>query len=236
MVKNKEVLLNKACEIFEEKIFQNLISQGLKKHSKISSYNINPFLVYYLSNFGFGDSTPDSLARALLLPRVLGSSISTSFGSNVQNMIVEIFPNVRGSIGSGLDIEFEDKTDGRYKYCQLKAGPNTINSGDVSPIINELQSGYRLLKQNGNRVVKDDDIFVGVLYGEKNALSTHYKNIIPRFPVIVGEELWHKISGYEDFYSSLINKLTSLAETHDAKKKLEEACNRLADEIKELGL
>ena len=107
----KNRLLKKACEIFEKKIFQNLINNGLKKHSKLSSYNINPFLIYYLSNFGFGNSDPLSLAKSLMYPRILGSSVSTSFGSNVQNMVVEIFSNVRGSVGGGLDIEFEDKVD-----------------------------------------------------------------------------------------------------------------------------
>lgn len=232
----KNRLLKKACEIFEKKIFQNLINNGLKKHSKLSSYDINPFLFYYLSNFGFGNSDPLSLAKSLMYPRILGTSVSTSFGQNVQNMVVDIFSNVRGSVGGGLDIEFEDKVDGRYKYCQLKAGPNTINKKDVKPIIDELQGGYRLLRQNGDRDVRIEDIFVGVLYGEYDSLSTHYKNIENRFPVLIGEDLWYRISGYEDFYNCLIKSLTNLANNHNAKSKLDEACQNLAKQIEKIKI
>ncbi|HFC30488.1 MAG TPA: hypothetical protein ENJ44_05540, partial [Oceanospirillales bacterium] len=33
-----------------------------------------------------------------------------------------------GSLIKGIDIEFFDKVDKRTKWCQLKSGPNTINS------------------------------------------------------------------------------------------------------------
>ena len=51
---------------------------------KLSSFIINPFLVNYLASFLCGDTEPESLAKALLYPRILGTSINTSFGQNVQ--------------------------------------------------------------------------------------------------------------------------------------------------------
>ena len=236
MTYGKDELLEKACKIFETRIFRNLISIGLSKASKLEEYNINPLLLKYLANFGFGDDSPKSLAKALILPRVLGTSISTSFGTHVQNLVIEIFPSVNASIGSGLDIEFVDQIDGRHKYCQLKAGPNTINSGDVEPIISKLTSGYRLLRTNGNREVRPEDLFVGVLYGTPNSLNNFYKLISASNPVEVGTSLWHRLSGYETFYSDLIEAISDLAMTHDAQKELDLAIERLANQIKRVGL
>ncbi len=232
----KEELLDRACEIFEVRIFRNLIDRSLDKASRIDEYNVNPFIIKYLANFGFGSASPENIAKALILPRILGSSISTSFGANVQNMIIEIFPNVQGSVGSGLDIEFHDQVDNRYKYCQLKAGPNTINSGDVEPIISKLKSGYRLLRTNGNKTVVPDDLCVGVLYGEFKFLSQHYLNVHAENPVYVGSDIWHRISGYKTFYNDLIQRLEVLADTHNAQQELDDATTRLASEIRALKI
>ena len=54
---------------------------------------------------------------------------------------ISAIQNAVGSTTSGMDIEFTDQTDGRKKYCQLKAGPNTINADDVETIAGHFQSG-----------------------------------------------------------------------------------------------
>ncbi|HJG21866.1 MAG TPA: hypothetical protein K8V64_02150, partial [Enterococcus durans] len=33
----------------------------------------------------------------------------------------------KGSLSSGIDIEFVGRIDGMKKYCQIKAGPETIS-------------------------------------------------------------------------------------------------------------
>jgi hypothetical protein len=84
-------------------------------------------LFKYLANFLTGNDNAESIAKALVLPRILGSSINgTSFGMKVQKLIGQLFQGL-GSTTSGIDIEFIDGIDGRRKYCQLKSWSNTIN-------------------------------------------------------------------------------------------------------------
>lgn len=65
---------------------------------------------------------PEGVAKALYFPRVLGTSINTSFGTRIQSMFVEL-GMAEGSKIKGMDIEFIDKIDLRKKWCQLKSGP-----------------------------------------------------------------------------------------------------------------
>ncbi len=99
--------------------------ENTKKLSDPKEFDINPFLVPYIATYMTGQLTPESVAKALVYPRVFGQSISTSFGQNIQNLISQVFKSY-GSMVPGLDIEFVDALDGRKKYCQIKLGPNTI--------------------------------------------------------------------------------------------------------------
>jgi hypothetical protein len=128
----EQELTNKIVVYFEKNIFEKHIYATLNTHSKLKSYNINPIVVKYLSQILEGKYSPEGVAKALFYPRVLGTSINTSFGTRIQDMFVEL--NIaQGSLISGMDIEFVDKIDKRKKWCQIKAGPNTINSEDVKP-------------------------------------------------------------------------------------------------------
>lgn len=103
---------------------------------QLKDFNVNPFLINYLAAFLCGNTEPESLAKALVYPRVLGTSINTTFGTSLQSFITEIQAIVSsGSAIPGIDIEFEDAFDGRKKYCQCKAGPQTINHDDVDTIL-----------------------------------------------------------------------------------------------------
>ena len=107
----------------------------IKKHLRntlklknIGEFNINPFTHLYLSYFFGGEASYETMAKTLIYPRVLGTSIATSFGSNMQNFIATVLGDY-GSTTKVMDIEFIDKLDGRKKYAQLKSGPNSINKG-----------------------------------------------------------------------------------------------------------
>ena len=82
MIENKDAILTKAKTWFRETIVLNHADNSQKlvdpKH-----FNINPFLTIYLANFLTGNSSPKSIAKALIYPRVLGNSITTSFGQNM---------------------------------------------------------------------------------------------------------------------------------------------------------
>lgn len=232
---DKEEILEKAKDWFRDTIAQNHI-KNTEKLVNPKQFNINPFLAVYLANFLTGNSSPKSIAKVLLLPRVLGTSITTSFGQNIQsftNNVLDAF----GSTTSGIDIEFIDQVDGYKKYCQLKLGPNTINKDDVETIAGHFTDVINLARTNNLRVTHSD-LVVGVIYGEPSALSSHYKRITSQYhhPVIIGKEFWHRLTGDEDFYSDLANIIGSVAIEADYSKEFEKVIEELAstDAIKNI--
>ncbi len=227
--KEQEIILNKAKDFFRNEIVEAHIIEGCKRASKLSEYNVNPFLYKYLANFLKGNAEPRSIAEALVLPRVLGSSITTSFGMKIQKLISELFEGY-GSTTSGIDIEYIDAIDGRKKYCQLKSGPNTINRDDVETIFGHFQATINLARTN-NLNIGVNDMVIGVLYGEEAELSSHYKKINKKHPVIVGQEFWYRLTGNKEFYLDLINTVGEVAIEVDGTKVLEETIDILAKEI-----
>ncbi len=205
---NENELIEIVTEYFNTKIFDNHKINSLKVHSKLKSYKINPIIVKYLSKILEDNFSPVGIAKALYYPRILGTSINTSFGTRIQNMFVELHL-ADGSLIKGMDIEFIDKIDGRKKWCQLKSGPNTINSEDVKPLIRKFTTVTNLARTNSINL-NNSDLILGVLYGEEDQLSQHYRKINEQFPVIVGSEFWHRITGYPNFYEKLVTNLDSM--------------------------
>ena len=204
---------------------------------KLKDFKINPFLVNYLAAFLCGNTEPESLAKALVYPRILGTSISTSFGQNIQ-IFISSLAQIAGSASGidGIDIEFIDALDGRKKYCQCKAGPQTINKDDVATVLGHfthLQNKARLDRLDVNIT----DMIVGVLYGEPNELSNNYKNIDKTCPVYCGAEFWEHLTGDAQFYHRLAKAFGEVVEedkidgSHLILKKIEE----IAKEIEEKG-
>lgn len=226
----KEILA-KAKGFFKNEIVTRHIDISCKKAGRLSEYNINPFLSKYLANFLTGNDDSLSIARALVLPRVLGSSITTSFGMKIQQMMTTIFEGL-GSTTKGIDIEFIDQIDNRKKYCQLKAGPNTINHDDVTTIINHF-NGIKNLARTNNLNIGLDDLIVGVIYGTEDEISSHYKKIGSSYPVLIGKDFWHRLTGDQDFYFKLIDAIAEVAIEVDGRKIIEETVIKLAKEIDE---
>lgn len=217
---------------FETFIFENHINASLKVHSKLKSYNINPIVVKYLSKVLEGNYSPEGVAKALFYPRVLGTSINTSFGTRIQNMFVEL-QIADGSLIKGMDIEFVDKIDNRKKWCQLKSGPNTINSEDVRPLMKKFTDTIQLARTNRALTnVNNTDFMVGVLYGETSELSMHYKEIDKFHPVIIGKDFWHRVTGFPNFYDGLVSALHECINNLDTKEFITKGCDELADEIR----
>jgi hypothetical protein len=227
--KQRKQIIENAKIFFRKEIVEKHINGACSRASKLSEYNINPFLFKYLANFLTGNDSSESIARALVLPRILGSAINTSFGMKIQNLISSLFQGL-GSTTHGIDIEFIDAIDGRKKYCQLKAGPNTINFDDVTTIINHF-NGVRALARINNLNVGINDMIVGVVYGEENQLSSHYKKIANTYPVYVGKDFWYRLTGKEDFYYELIDAMGEVALEVDGSKVVEKTIKKLSLEI-----
>ncbi|CUP05446.1 Uncharacterised protein [Clostridium baratii] len=223
----KEILVN-AKEFFKETIVKNHIKNTKKINLK--KFNINPFLIKYLANFLTGSSSPNDIAKALIYPRVLGTSINTSFGMNLQKFCTQTLKGF-SSTTTGIDIEFIDCLDNRKKYCQIKAGPNTINHDDVETIKNHFDSVRKLARTN-NLNLNYNDLIVGVFYGTEDELSAHYKRLDESFPVYVGKEFWYRLTGDENFYYDLIDVIASSALDEDCSELLDNVITSLAEELR----
>lgn len=228
----RQIILEKAKEFFRDKIAVNH-QKNTKKLSCLAEFNVNPFLDTYLANYAFGNSSPESVARALILPRVLGTSITTSFGTNIQNFCNVVLSSY-ASVVPGIDIEFMDAIDGRRKYCQNKAGPQTINKDDIGSIIGHFRDIKNLARTNQNLEINPSiDCIVGVLYGSFEDVSAFYKKINEDYPVICGQEFWHRLTGDANFYQELINAFAEVAVEMDSRDLIEQTVTALAQQIAE---
>lgn len=230
--KERELILKNAKEFFRNEVIKSHLEGACERASKLEGYKINPFLLRYLANFLEGNSDPHSIAKALVYPRLLSTSITTIFGNKAQKMIPEIFEGMLGSTTSGIDIEFIDALDNRKKYCQLKSGPNTINKDDVKTIKDHFVAVRNLARTN-NLDVGVNDMIVGVLYGEKDELSAHYRKINQEFPVFAGREFWHRLTGKSGFYLDISNAVGEVAIEVDGTQILQETIDTLAKEVEE---
>lgn len=95
----KQAIIESGKQYFRSIIIPNHLKNLNKLH--LSSFDINPFLINYLAAFLCGNTQPTSLAKALVYPRILGTSLNTSFGQNVQVFISQLQEVVGGA--SGID-------------------------------------------------------------------------------------------------------------------------------------
>ncbi|MCP5098114.1 MAG: restriction endonuclease [Chloroflexi bacterium] len=232
----KTEILEKAKEWFRKSIAEQHI-KNTEKLANPKKLIINPFLINYLANFLTGNNSPESIAKAIIYPRILGTSITTSFGTNIQKFASEVLDGF-GSTTSGIDIEFIDQSDNRRKYCQLKAGPNTINRDDVESIRGHF-SAIQALARTNSVSIGYGDLIVGVLYGTPEQLSSHYKRLDFEYshPVIIGQEFWFRLTGDKQFYHDLIEQIASVATEIDGSDIIQETVKRLAstEEIQKLS-
>jgi hypothetical protein len=233
----KQEILEKAKVFFRDKIAVNHL-KNIKKLRRYKEFNINPFLVGYISGFMSGSSTSESIAKALIYPRALGTSITTSFGQNWQDFIPSVLGSSFSSLVPGIDIEFIDAVDNRKKYCQIKSGPTTLNKDDVTTIHNHFNDLRGIAKTNKLQV-QVNDFVVGVLYGNESSVSPFYKKLRNQYhyTLFVGEDFWYHLTGEQNFYYDLIGAISSVAAEKSVTTVLEQTIQELAQdsEIKEIA-
>jgi len=228
----KQNILNKFQLWFKEGLIESHKKNTLKC-AKLSTFNINPFTVNYLSNFLEGNSDPRSLAKVLVYPRVLGTSVSTTFGTQMQTFLTKVL-DAYGSTTSGIDVEFIGR-DGRRKYCQLKSGPDALNRDDVKTIKDHFKGVINLARTNNSMISVNDMLFC-VLYGEPDRKNSFMKELEADYPVLVGNEFWTEFTGDEGFYNDLISKVSEVAKEVNMKSVVENVIDDLAQEIKDSKL
>jgi hypothetical protein len=206
--------------------------KNTEKLKDIREFNINPFLLYYLANFLEGNSNSNSLAKVLVYPRVLGTSITTSFGTQMQTFITKVL-GAYGSTTRGIDIEFVDQIDKRKKYCQLKSGPNAINKYDVKTIKDHFKDVKNLARTNNLKIDINDLIFC-MTYGEVHEKNSFVKELEKDYMVYMGKDFWHRFTGDSNFYNDLINAAGQVAKEVNMKKTIDNVINELGKKTKKL--
>ena len=215
--------------MFRDKLIPAHI-RNTKKLDNIKAFKSNPFLQHYLAKYLCGEVNAVNIARILIYPRVLGTSITTSFGSQVQNFIVLEMKGAFGTMIGGCDIEFEDHIDGRRKYAQLKSGPQALNKDDVPTVTNAFRKAQGIASQN-RLPVRPNDFVLCLLYSEKNDWDANVKSVEKEYPVYSGNEFWHRLTGDGKFMDKLIVGIEEVVDELDATNVIEETINKLAKTI-----
>jgi len=229
---NEEV--NEIIEKFKEWFRRTLIPAHIRNTKKLvdlNEFNINPFLLHYLANFLEGNSSPESLAKVLLYPRILGTSITTSFGTQMQSFVTEWFKDTYGSTTAGIDIEFVDQIDGRRKYCQLKSGPNSLNKDDIKTIKDHFSAIKHLARTNHMDIRLTDMVFC-MTYGNEGQLNSFIRQLKEDCVVYAGDEFWLHFTGRKDFYDRLCKAAGDVANEVDLKRTVDSVVKQLAETIK----
>ena len=222
-----EIIIN-AKIFFHEEIAKSH-EANTRKLTKLKEFNLNPFLDKYKAFFLTGNDSPESIAKALIYPRVLATSINTTFGNKMQKFCSSVLGSF-SSTTSGIDIEFIDMIDGNRKYCQIKSGPNTINKDDVETIDGHFQAIKNLARTNNLRIGLND-LVIGILYGEASELNGHYKSLKQSYPVYIGQEFWYRLTGDKNFYVELSDAMAEVAKDYDSTDLLNDVIQELAKEI-----
>ncbi len=205
--KEKKAILKKSKVWFEENVIANHV-RNIRKRATGSKITINPYITAYLGTNDSGRVTYTSVARSILLPIALGASITTTFGTSLQKFLAAELPNAKESVVNGMDIEFDDALTNRHVYCQVKAGPRTINAGDVPVILNHFRNLRNLAKTNGLDLNPLTDFCVGILYGDRKELCQHYQKLAQDINVYSGPEFFLHLTGNPDFYQELISEFS----------------------------
>lgn len=204
-------------------------SKNTLKLRDVKQFVINPFILTYLAYYFKGNADYDTLAKVLLYPRILGTSIATTFGTQMQKFISQVLGGY-GSLIPGIDIEFEDKIDGRKKYYQIKAGPQAINKDDIETISNHFQKVKNLSRTN-NFSLDISDMVLCLVYGEPNEKSSIIKVLEKDHTVYIGKEFWHHLTGDENFYAALVKAIGEVAVDINMKSKIDKVVKELAQSI-----
>lgn len=205
------------------------------KNIKLKDFKGNPFIINGLATAFNEKSNTKSIAKALVYPRTLGTSINTSFGTTFQKFMVTTLKtnlSITGSLASGMDIEYIDAIDGRKKYCQIKSGPQTINKDDITTISNHFIKLKNYAKTNSVQIDNTDTI-VAILYGEHSEISSMYKSLENKgYTVLSGEEFWKRLTGKDGFYEKMVQIAQIAAKNTELKQSIEQAIDTVDTGIK----
>ena len=229
-----EELANRLTAEFGNWFDKNVVQNNIKNLEKLRSsrkLNINPYLAPYVTFATTGSMTETSLASSLIVARTFVTSLNTTFGTQLQKSLPVFFSSVFGSPTAGVDIEFDDFVDGKHKFAQIKAGPETINKDDVEPIHEKFQTIKRKARFDGLEL-NDSNFVIGVFYGSESDLSANYKKLRDKYgySVYSGNDLWKRLTGIEDLQSRLVEACGEVAQKYDLQSLIADVSSDLASD------
>jgi len=226
---------DKIIQLFKKSFEEEFIPRHIintKKLKDIKEFQIHPFLWRYLANYLEGNEDPETLAKVLIYPRILQSSVTTSFGIFIQKFLTT-FISVLGSTTPGIDIEYTDQVDGRHKYCQLKNGPNALNNDDIKTVEDHFKDLIARGRTNHNIINSSDCVF-GLIYGTRKEFNGNIKKLDRGiYSVLEASEFWLCYTGDEKFYNNLFNASAEVGKEQNMKELVENVISELSGEAKE---
>ena len=109
-------------------------------------------------------------------------------------------------------------------------------SPQIKPILEEFDLVANLARTNSYKNFNNNDLVLGIMYGDFEQLNAHYLKINQRYPVIIGKDFWHRLTGYPQFYPNLIAEIDKSIERMDANTAFNDAYNKLLKDIRSADL
>src|SRR3990172_7062994 len=121
------------------------------------------------------------------------SSIETNFGNFLELFALSLPGNIKSSV-AGVDVE--RRMGNVTELYAVKSGPQGYNSSSWQTQKEQLASARTRLQQAGHNVIA----YTGPAYGRIKTTVDKKMGIVR----LSSKELWHRLSGEEDFYQKLL--------------------------------
>ncbi len=80
------------------------------------------------------------------------------------------------------------------------------------------------------------DCIIGVFYGTEDELNASYRTIARDYPVFIGQNFWHRLTGDKNFYFDLINAFAEVAVEMDSTELINNVLQELTQQIRDAEL
>jgi len=181
---------------------------------------INPFLAVLVAR------RPRDLAEFIVHQRV-ERGLVTSFGMQIQRIVLLVGDNLHTSGIEGADLERIDDAVHRHILAQLKSGPETVNSDIAGQIRRNLNSAEHRIKMGGLPQGWATTKMLGMIYGTpRHRNSWVMKLDAEGFDVDkIGSAFWQFASGASDTHIEVFQIAFEVAHSyrHETGRTLPEA-------------
>ena len=179
---------------------------------------------YAAGTIGGVPLTANSLARALVIPRALGSSLSTIVSRQLRFFCGEL-PGVEVVGKHANQVNYTDRVDDTNRIGIFAGGPSNLNSPGRKTLEGKLTRLHAQIGRSAPAPV------VCVTHGEISNLNSSFKKLDPKYAVFVGGDFWHRVTGDPNFYRELSFRLSWSAAAAGSKVALSDAIKRVEREI-----